>query len=138
MVKMEYINKTYGQNGVYSLSENEKIQKDVYESHGDLFQKSNALINGKYKASLMDQKILNIVLSKLEKRQFEDRGESEGLVCTLSAAELKNMLNVEGGSLPPAKSWLVMVFPDTDVTRKVPVNRTESPTFIEELVGFPF
>lgn len=98
MVKMEYINKTYGQNGVYILSENEKIQKDVYESHGDLFQKSNALINGKYKASLMDQKILNIVLSKLEKRQFEDRGESEGLVCTLSAAELKNMLNVEGGS----------------------------------------
>lgn len=68
MVKMEYINKTYGQNGVYILSENEKIQKDVYESHGDLFQKSNALINGKYKASLMDQKILNIVLSKLEKR----------------------------------------------------------------------
>ena len=98
MVKMEYINKTYGQNGVYILSENEKIQKDVYESHGDLFQKSNALINGKYRASLMDQKILNIVLSKLEKRQFEDRGESEGLVCTLSAAELKNMLNVEGGS----------------------------------------
>ena len=31
MVKMEYINKTYGQNGVYILSENEKIQKDVYE-----------------------------------------------------------------------------------------------------------
>ena len=47
MVKMEYINKTYGQNGVYILSENEKIQKHVYESHGDLFKKSNALINGK-------------------------------------------------------------------------------------------
>ena len=40
--------------------------------------------------------------------------------------------------VPPAKSWLVMVFPDTEVTRKVPVNQTESPTFIEELVGFPF
>ena len=80
------------------MNENEKIQKDAYESHGDLFQKSNALINGKYKASLLDQKILNIVLSKLEKRQFEDRGESEGLVCTLSAAELKSMLNAESGS----------------------------------------
>ena len=29
--------------------------------------------------------------------------------------------------VPPAKSWLVMVFPDTDVTRNVPVKRTVSP-----------
>ena len=96
--KMEFKNETYGQNGAYILKKNEKIQKENYESHGDLFQKSNSLINGKYRASLLDQKILNIVLSKLEKRQFEDKGENEGLVCTLSAAELKSMLNVEGGS----------------------------------------
>ena len=36
--------------------------------------------------------------------------------------------------VPPAKSWLVMLFPTIDVTRKVPVNRTVSPMLIEELV----
>ena len=40
--------------------------------------------------------------------------------------------------VPPAKSWLVILLPTIAVTRKVPVKRTESPTFIEELVGFQF
>ena len=70
----------------------------VYESHGDLFPKSNSLINSKYKASLMEQKLFNIVLSRLQHRQFEDEGEIGGLVCTLKASELKNMLGVTGGS----------------------------------------
>ena len=70
----------------------------VYESHGDLFPKSNSLINSKYKASLMEQKLFNIVLSRLQHRQFEDVGEIGGLVCTLKASELKNMLGVTGGS----------------------------------------
>ena len=40
--------------------------------------------------------------------------------------------------VPPAKSWLVILLPTIDVTWKVPVNRTVSPTLIEELVEFPF
>lgn len=70
----------------------------VYESHGDLFPKSNSLINSKYKASLMEQKLFNIVLSRLQHREFEDEGETGGLVCTLKASELKKMLGVTGGS----------------------------------------
>ena len=50
----------------------------LYECHGDLFSKSNTLIDSKYKASLMEQKLLNIVLSKLQKRQYNDEGVSGG------------------------------------------------------------
>lgn len=70
----------------------------IYETHTDLFPKSNSLINSKYKASLLEQKLFNIVLSRLQHRQFEDEGETGGLVCTLKASELKNMLGVTGGS----------------------------------------
>ena len=70
----------------------------VYEYHGDLFPKSNTLIDSKYKATLMEQKLLNIVLSKLQKRQYSDEGETGGLVCSMKAAELRELLGVSGGS----------------------------------------
>ena len=70
----------------------------LYEYHGDLFPKSNTLIDSKYKATLMEQKLLNIVLSKLQKRQYSDKGETGGLVCSMKAAELRELLGVSGGS----------------------------------------
>ena len=80
------------------LRKNAENTDVVYEYHGDLFPKSNTLIDSKYKASLMEQKLLNIVLSKLQKRQYSDEGETGGLVCSIKAAELRELLRVSGGS----------------------------------------
>ena len=43
------------------LRKKEENTDVLYECHGDLFSKSNTLIDSKYKASLMEQKLLNIV-----------------------------------------------------------------------------
>lgn len=80
------------------LRKKEENTDVLYECHGDLFSKSNTLIDSKYKASLMEQKLLNIVLSKLQKRQYNDEGETGGLVCSIKAAELRELLRVSGGS----------------------------------------
>ena len=59
------------------------FDRSQYESQNDSFSKSNTLINSKYKASLFEQKILNIILAKLQHESFghsfEDK-ESFGLM----------------------------------------------------------
>lgn len=70
----------------------------TYESQQDSFSKSNSLISSKYKASLLEQKLLNIVLARLQQRNYVDRGETGGLVCEIRAKELKEMLGTTGGS----------------------------------------
>lgn len=79
------------------MKRTEKTDDIIYESHGDLFSKSNALIGSKYKATLVEQKLLNIVLSQLQRKQYEDAGENGGLICTMTAAELRKMLGISGG-----------------------------------------
>lgn len=73
--------------------------KNQYESKNDSFSKSNTLISSKYKASLFEQKILNIVLAKLQhesyNRSFDD---SDSLICEIKANELKHILHTNGGS----------------------------------------
>lgn len=75
------------------------FDRSQYESQNDSFSKSNTLINSKYKASLFEQKILNIILAKLQHESFghffEDK---ESLVCEIRANELKHILNGNGGS----------------------------------------
>lgn len=73
-------------------------QELMYESQNDLFSKSNSLISSKYKASLLEQKLLNIVLARLQQKNYIDKGEADGLVCEIRAKELKEMLGVTGGS----------------------------------------
>lgn len=75
-----------------------ETQELVYESQNDLFSKSNSLISSKYKASLLEQKLLNIVLARLQQKNYIDKGEEDGLVCEIRAKELKEMLGVTGGS----------------------------------------
>lgn len=72
----------------------------VYESAKDSFSKSNTLISSKYKASLFEQKILNVVLATLQQRNLtHSLGDSdEDLVCELKASELKHILNTTSGS----------------------------------------
>lgn len=87
----------YGQNGVKEMAKKEN--KDiVYESHNDSFSKSNSLIGSKYKASLLEQKLLNIVLARLQQRNYIDKGETGGLVCEVRAKELKEMLGTTSGN----------------------------------------
>lgn len=74
------------------------INTGIYESQNDSFSKSNSIISSKYKASLLEQKLLNIVLARLQQRNYVDRGEQEGLVCEIRAKELRDMLGVKGGS----------------------------------------
>lgn len=70
----------------------------IYESQNDSFSKSNTLISSKYKATLLEQKLLNVVLARLQQKNYIDKGEVEGLVCEIRAKELKTMLGVTGGS----------------------------------------
>lgn len=71
-----------------------------YESSNDIFSKSNSLISSKYKASLLEQKLLNIVLARLQQKNYVDKGVNEGLVCEIKTTELKNLLGLksQGGS----------------------------------------
>jgi hypothetical protein len=78
-----------GQFGVKYIMRNIENTTKSYESKNDSFSKSNTLISGKYKATLLEQKLLNIFLAQLQQPNYIDKGEAEGLVCTIEAKELK-------------------------------------------------
>lgn len=70
-----------------------------YESRNDIFTKSNTLISSKYKASLFEQKILNVMLSKIQNESAtRDFNDSESLICEIRASELKRIMNSHSGS----------------------------------------
>lgn len=70
-----------------------------YEPQNDSFSKSNTLISSKYKASLFEQKILNIVLAKLQHDSYNHAfDDEESLICEIKANELKHILHTNGGS----------------------------------------
>lgn len=83
-----------------SVKEDGQYMFDIteYETPGNSFSKSNVLINSKYKATLFEQKLLNIMLSRLQMREYVDAGEQEGLVCSVTAKELKDLMNAKSGS----------------------------------------
>lgn len=75
-----------------------QYELDIY-TPADSFSKSNTIINSKYKATLLEQKLLNIMLSRLQMRNYIDGGEKQGLVCSIRANELKKMLGTKSGSI---------------------------------------
>lgn len=74
----------------YALTEN---KKKSYASENE-YRKSNLLISSKYKASLLENKIMSISLSKALSFKEEDGA----IVSTLYASELKDLLGGNTGS----------------------------------------
>ena len=83
------------------MKEKKDKNEIVYESHNDSFSKSNTLISSKYKASLFEQKLLNVILAKLQQKKYVDEGEEGGLVCNIRAKELKDMFGSSSGAFYP-------------------------------------
>ena len=70
-----------------------------YESLDDSFKKANLLIESKYKASLVELKILDIVLARIQHKKYVTTDEKDGsTVCSIKASELRNMLGNKSGS----------------------------------------
>lgn len=77
----------------------EKSETDlIYESENDSFSKSNTIISSKYKSSLFEQKVFNIILARLQQKKYEEQNNGEELVCAVKASELKHLLGNYGGS----------------------------------------
>lgn len=74
----------------------EKVMDDdnVLNGMGE-FRKSNMLISSKYKTGMFTNKVLMLGLYHLQKGEFE-KSKSGNLVCTLTAAEVKEKLGVSG------------------------------------------
>lgn len=75
-----------------------KLELVPYDPENDIFSKSNTLISSKYKASILEQKLLNIVLARLQQKKYIDKGDDIGLVCEIKAKELRVLLGLKGGS----------------------------------------
>ena len=110
----------------------------IYESHNDSFSKSNSIIISKYKASLMEQKLLNIVLARLQQKQYIDCGETGGLVVVVKAKELKKMMGSNSGSfyeqLKPAAEAMTsrtIGFVNDDIEAFKYVSLISSATYID-------
>ena len=59
-----------------------------YESLDDSFKKANLLIESKYKASLVELKILDIVLARIQHKKYVTTDEKDGsTVCSIKASE---------------------------------------------------
>ena len=70
-----------------------------YESLDDSFKKAILLIESKYKASLVELKILDIVLARIQHKKYVTTDEKDGsTVCSIKASELRNMLGNKSGS----------------------------------------
>ena len=76
---------------------NTELEK-IYETHNDAFAKSNYFIASKYKATLLEEKLWNIALSRIQQQQYIDKGELGGLEIKLKASELKKMLGITSGT----------------------------------------
>lgn len=104
MQKKNALNLSVSSDGQYEYN------LENYESAENSFSKSNALINSKYKATLLEQKLLNIMLSRLQRREYIDAGINEGLICSITAKELKTMMRVKShnfyAQLKPAAAAL--------------------------------
>ena len=70
-----------------------------YESLDDSFKKANLLIESKYKASLIELKILDIVLARIQHKKYVTTDEKDGsTICSIKANELRNLLGNKSGS----------------------------------------
>ncbi|MCQ2508001.1 MAG: RepB family plasmid replication initiator protein [Dorea sp.] len=70
----------------------------IYDTANPEYGKSNVLIGAKYKASLLENKLMAISLSRIQAWDFIDEGENGGLVCELKASELRDLLDANAGS----------------------------------------
>lgn len=82
-------------NGQSILMEGETLNKRN-KSNDNLFRKSNVLISAKYDSTLVDNKIMSIALSNIQKTSKDEMGR---LVSKISAAELRQIFGDETGSL---------------------------------------
>lgn len=70
-----------------------------YESFDDSFKKANLFIESKYKSSLVELKILDIVLARIQHKKYVTTDEHDGsTVCSIKANELRSMLGYKSGS----------------------------------------
>ena len=69
----------------------------AYLRKDDLYKKSNMLISAKYKASILENKILAIALSKLQTEAVET--EDGRLMCNFPAAMLREFIGDEQGNI---------------------------------------
>lgn len=83
------------ENGIEIIG-NEELS--VYESSDDMFKKSNLFIESKYKASLFEHKLLDIILSRIQQRKYVTFDDDGSILCSIPAGELKELLGVKSGN----------------------------------------
>lgn len=72
-------------------------RQDIVPYKDDRYSKSNYLISAKYSSSLLENKIMAISLAKIQKKEYmEDKNGR--IVCSMSAGELRDMINANAGS----------------------------------------
>lgn len=78
------------------LMETSIVNKEDFYNPEELYPKSNLIISSKYKSTINENKIMAIALSKLKSSYQEDAAGQ--LIVTLSASNVKEMLDLKGGS----------------------------------------
>jgi len=73
----------------------EKLIKEDFFSPTDIYQKSNVLISAKYKSTILENKVMAIILSQINNAKEDKEGS---LVVNIPASYLREKLDVKGGS----------------------------------------
>lgn len=74
------------------------MSEQIIPYENEKYSKSNFLISGKFKSSLYENKILAISLAKIAKHEYVTDPDTKEIVCSMRAAELKQMLGAKNGS----------------------------------------
>jgi len=71
------------------------VKKDDFFNPNDIYQKSNILIGSKYKSTILENKVMAVVLSQINSSKEDKEGS---LIVNIPAAYLREKLSASGGS----------------------------------------